>query len=120
MPVAEARVRLLSGGNMQKLILGRVMANDPAWFWPTSPRAGWMWGPSIMCMSNCWRRANAGAAILLISEDLDELLSLSDRVAVMFRGQLSDASPRESTSIKDLGLMMAGQGFKSGEQSHAA
>jgi simple sugar transport system ATP-binding protein len=61
-----------------------------------------------------------GAAILLISEDLDELLSLSDRVAVMFRGQLSDPSPRESTSITDLGLMMAGHGFKTGDHSHAA
>ena len=57
-PSPEARVRLLSGGNMQKLILGRVMAKSPAWFWPTSRPAGWMWGPSIMCMSNCWRRAN--------------------------------------------------------------
>jgi simple sugar transport system ATP-binding protein len=50
--------------------------------------------------------------VLLISEDLDELLALSDRVAVMFRGALSQPMPREKVTIQSLGLMMAGQGFQ--------
>jgi simple sugar transport system ATP-binding protein len=50
-----------------------------------------------------------GAGVLLISEDLDELLSLSDRIAVMFRGSLTTAVPAEKVGMKELGLMMAGQ-----------
>ncbi|MFN0194749.1 MAG: ABC transporter ATP-binding protein, partial [Aestuariivirga sp.] len=56
-----------------------------------------------------------GAAILLISEDLDELLALSDQIAVMYRGRLSDPVPRGNVNISEIGLMMAGQGF-----AHAA
>jgi hypothetical protein len=83
MPVPQTPIQLLSGGNMQKLILGRAL--DPetrASSSPTSRRAASMSAPSPMC-SSCSRRAARGAAILLISEDLDELLALSDRVAVM-------------------------------------
>jgi ABC-type uncharacterized transport system ATPase subunit len=119
-PSSESRVRLLSGGNMQKLILGRVMANDPCFVLANQPTRGLDVGAVNYVHEQLLAARKRGAAILLISEDLDELLSLSDRVAVMFRGQLSNASPRESTSIKDLGLMMAGHGFKTGGQSHAA
>ena len=59
-----------------------------------------------------------GAAILLISEDLDELLTLSDRIAVLHRGQLSPARPTEQLTVQALGLMMAGHG--SAEHAHAA
>ncbi|MDO8351875.1 MAG: ATP-binding cassette domain-containing protein, partial [Aestuariivirga sp.] len=119
-PSPEARVRLLSGGNMQKLILGRVMANDPCLVLANQPTRGLDVGAVNYVHEQLLAARKRGAAILLISEDLDELFSLSDRVAVMFRGQLSNASPRESTGIKDLGLMMAGHGFKTGGQSHAA
>jgi general nucleoside transport system ATP-binding protein len=119
-PSPEARVRLLSGGNMQKLILGRVMANEPCLVLANQPTRGLDVGAVNYVHEQLLVARKRGAAILLISEDIDELLSLSDRVAVMFRGKLSDASPRESTSIKDLGLMMAGHGFKTGGQSHAA
>ncbi|MGH6854758.1 MAG: ABC transporter ATP-binding protein, partial [Aestuariivirga sp.] len=61
-----------------------------------------------------------GAAILLISGDLDELLSLADRVAVMYRGQLSTALARRDLTIQELGLMMAGQGFEKGSAADAA
>ena len=71
-------------------------------------------------MSNCSPRAGAGAAILLISEDLDELLSLSDRVAVMYRGRLSAFQPRAGVSTKALGLMMAGHGIDGGGVRDAA
>ena len=119
-PSPEARVRLLSGGNMQKLILGRVMANDPCLVLANQPTRGLDVGAVSYVHEQLLAARQRGAAILLISEDLDELLSLSDRVAVMFRGQLSNAFPRESTSIKDLGLLMAGHGLKPASTPHAA
>jgi simple sugar transport system ATP-binding protein len=119
-PSPEARVRLLSGGNMQKLILGRVMARNPCLVLANQPTRGLDVGAVNYVHEQLLAARKRGAAILLISEDIDELLSLSDRVAVMFRGQLSSASPRESVRIKDLGLKMAGQGFNPGGQSHAA
>ena len=115
----EARVRLLSGGNMQKLILGRVMAHDPCLVLANQPTRGLDVGAVNYVHEQLLAARQRGAAILLISEDLDELLSLSDRVAVMFRGQISEAQPRASVGIKDLGLMMAGHGF-SASTSHAA
>ena len=119
-PSPEARVRLLSGGNMQKLILGRVMARDPCLVLANQPTRGLDVGAVSYVHEQLLAARKRGAAILLISEDIDELLSLSDRVAVMFRGQLSSPSPRESVRIQDLGLMMAGHGFNPGGQSHAA
>ncbi len=119
-PSPEARVRLLSGGNMQKLILGRVMAHDPCLVLANQPTRGLDVGAVNYVHEQLLAARKRGAAILLISEDIDELLSLSDRVAVMFRGQLSNASPRQSVRIKDLGLMMAGHGFTPEGQSHAA
>ena len=119
-PSPEARVRLLSGGNMQKLILGRVMARDPCLVLANQPTRGLDVGAVSYVHEQLLAARKRGAAILLISEDIDELLSLSDRVAVMFRGQLSGANPREGVRIKDLGLMMAGHGFSPGGQSHAA
>jgi simple sugar transport system ATP-binding protein len=57
--------------------------------------------------------------VLLISDDLDEILNLSDRIAVIYRGRISNALTRNDVSIKQLGLMMAGHGFGEGE-AHAA
>ena len=119
-PSPEARVGLLSGGNMQKLILGRVMANSPCLVLANQPTRGLDVGALNYVHEQLLAARKRGAAILLISEDIDELLSLSDRVAVMFRGQISKAQPRESVSIKDLGLTMAGHGFKTEGQPHAA
>ena len=119
-PSPEARVRLLSGGNMQKLILGRVMANDPCLVLANQPTRGLDVGAVNYVHEQLLAARKRGAALLLISEDIDELLSLSDRVAVMFRGSLSESRPREAISIRDLGLMMAGQGFTTGNNAHAA
>ena len=119
-PSPEARVGLLSGGNMQKLILGRVMANSPRLVLANQPTRGLDVGAVNYVHEQLLAARKRGAAILLISEDIDELLALSDRVAVMFRGQISSASPREAVRINDLGLMMAGHGFSPGGQSHAA
>jgi simple sugar transport system ATP-binding protein len=64
----------------------------------------------------------AGAAVLLVSEDLDEIMSLSDRIAVAYRGRISDPVPRAAADIRSIGLMMSGHGFEQhpAEPHHAA
>ncbi len=118
-PGPEAKVRLLSGGNMQKLILGRVMSNEPSVILANQPTRGLDIGAVNYVHERLIAARRRGAAILLISEDLDELLALSDAVSVMFRGQLSAPVTRAETTIAALGLMMAGQGF-GGEMRHAS
>ena len=88
-PSPDMRARLLSGGNMQKLILGRVMARAPAMVLANQPTRGLDVGAVSHVHEQLLAARRRGAAILLISEDLDELLSLSDRIAVMYRGRLS-------------------------------
>jgi simple sugar transport system ATP-binding protein len=119
-PSPEAPVRLLSGGNMQKLILGRVMANTPHVVLANQPTRGLDVGAISYVHEQLLAARKRGAAILLISEDLDELLSLADRIAVIYRGQLSPPMPRGDVNIRQLGLMMAGHGFETGSAADAA
>ena len=116
-PGPEARVRLLSGGNMQKLILGRVMANAPSVILANQPTRGLDVGAVNYVHEQLLAARRRGAAVLLISEDLDELLALSDAISVMFRGQLSAPVARADANAAALGLMMAGQGA---EMRHAS
>lgn len=118
-PGPQATTRLLSGGNMQKLILGREMAEAPRIILANQPSRGLDIGAVAYVHRRLLEARAAGAGILLISEDLDELLTLSDRVVVMHRGRISAPLMRGHVNIRDLGLMMAGQGF-AGEDSHAA
>ena len=119
-PSPETPVRLLSGGNMQKLILGRVMANAPRLVLANQPTRGLDVGAVAYVHGQLLAARQRGAAVVLISEDLDELLALSDRVAVIYRGELSALMDRHGVTIGDLGLLMAGHGFASGGHHHAA
>lgn len=122
-PSADAITRLLSGGNMQKLILGRVLAKGPRLILANQPTRGLDIGAVAYVHGRLLAARKDGASILLISEDLDEILQLADRVVVMYRGRMSPALPREAVTIQQLGLMMAGHGFdeRGGEAaSHAA
>jgi len=114
----EMRARLLSGGNLQKLLLGRALARNPRFLLAAQPTRGLDVGAAAYVHGRLLAAREEGAAILLISEDLDEVLRLADRVAVMFRGRLSEPEPRERVTVEALGLRMAGQGF--GEPAHAA
>ena len=118
-PGPEAQVRLLSGGNMQKLIFGRVMSNAPSVILANQPTRGLDVGAVNYVHEQLLAARQRGAAILLISEDLDELLALSDEVSVMYRGRLSAPLPRAGAEAAELGLMMAGQGFEA-EMRHAS
>ena len=106
--------RSLSGGNMQKLILGRALAGDPdAARPPTLIVANQpTWGLDIGAVAYVHQQlldaCASGSAVLLISEDLDEIFALADRVAVMHRGRLGPARPVADWTLPAIGLAMAG------------
>ncbi|KRQ15848.1 sugar ABC transporter ATP-binding protein [Bradyrhizobium manausense] len=104
----------LSGGNMQKLILGRTLLQDPGVIVATQPTRGLDIGAVAYVHRKLLEARDRGAGILLISEDIDELFSLSDRIAVMFRGSLSSPVRTETLSLQELGLRMAGQNSTGG------
>ncbi|RBI77122.1 ABC transporter ATP-binding protein [Roseovarius sp. TE539] len=117
-PGPSARIRLLSGGNMQKLILGRVLEQDPEVILANQPVRGLDIGAITYVHNRLLAARDAGAAILLISEDLDEIIQLSDVIHVISEGRLSPEFSRGSRTPAELGLWMAGQGF--GEAIDAA
>jgi general nucleoside transport system ATP-binding protein len=104
----ESEVRLLSGGNLQKVILARELSSNPRFLVAAYPTRGVDIGATGQIHSILVSRRNAGAAILLISEDLDELTALSDRIAVIFDGRNVGELPGNSANRRDLGLLMTG------------
>jgi len=108
----DARIRLLSGGNMQKLILGRVLEENPGIVIANQPVRGLDIGAIAYVHARLVAARDAGAAVLLISEDLDEVSSLSDVIHVISEGRLSPAFARGALSAAELGLWMAGHGFE--------
>ena len=117
-PGPGTRIRLLSGGNMQKLILGRALEPNPEIVLANQPVRGLDVGAIAYVHSRLIAARDAGAAVILISEDLDEVMSLSDVIHVVSEGRLSPGFPRGSKTPAELGLSMAGQGFEGG--AHAA
>ena len=104
----DVDANLLSGGNMQKLILARVLAHKPKFILANQPVRGLDEGAIAAVHEKLFEAKRAGAGILLISEDLDEIFSLSDRIAVMHHGQLSMPVDIDKATVKDVGVMMAG------------
>ncbi|MBL8579159.1 MAG: ABC transporter ATP-binding protein [Mesorhizobium sp.] len=111
-PSPEARIRLLSGGNMQKLILGRAFDEEPSVILANQPTRGLDVGAVSYVHRKLLEARGRGAAILLISEDLEEIMALSDRIIVMSKGHLSAASARGERTIAQLGELMAGHGVE--------
>jgi general nucleoside transport system ATP-binding protein len=107
-PTVDTPVRMLSGGNLQKVILARETAECPQLMVAVHPTRGLDVGATETVHKLLVDRRNSGAAILLISEDLDELLSLSDRIVVLYEGQIVGDMPAEGADIHVIGLMMAG------------
>jgi simple sugar transport system ATP-binding protein len=117
-PGPETPIRLLSGGNMQKLILGRVLEDGPRIVLANQPVRGLDIGAVTYVQEQLIAARDGGAAVLLISEDLDEVLALSDVIHVMSEGRLSPEFARGSMTPAQLGVWMAGDGFA--EDPHAA
>jgi ABC-type uncharacterized transport system ATPase subunit len=111
-PGSDTPIRLLSGGNMQKLILGRVLEADPQIILANQPVRGLDIGAVNYVHSQLLAARERGAAVLLISEDLDEVMALSDVIHVIADGRLSPEFKRGEMTPAQLGLWMAGQGFE--------
>ncbi|WP_370674700.1 ABC transporter ATP-binding protein [Pleomorphomonas sp. PLEO] len=99
----------LSGGNQQKVVLGRALVDAPALIVAVQPVRGLDIGATAFVHRQLLDRRAAGAGVLLVSTELDEILALSDRVAVMFRGRIVGELARAEVTTEKLGLMMAGE-----------
>jgi len=104
----DAETRLLSGGNVQKLILARVLHGQPQLILANQPTRGLDVGAIAYVHGKLLDARKMGAGVLLISEDLDEVLSLSDRIYVVFDGRLSPSMQSSDVTSQTLGLMMGG------------
>lgn len=101
-------VRLLSGGNLQRCILAREITAGRGLLVAVHPTRGLDVGATEAVQRILLQQRSEGAAILLISEDLEELLSLSDRIAVMYEGEIIGTVDADKADVEMLGLMMAG------------
>ncbi|WP_436639820.1 ABC transporter ATP-binding protein [Microbaculum sp. FT89] len=107
-PGPDAPARLLSGGNIQKLILARVLDRSPRVILANQPTRGLDVGAQTEVHRRLLEARGRGTGVLLISEDLDELMIVSDRIAVIHNGRLSESMPADTLDRGTLGLMMAG------------
>ena len=102
------QMRTLSGGNLQKVVLARVLAQKPKVLVVSQPTRGLDVAATEYIRSKLLEQRAEGAAILLISEDLDEILQLSDRIAVFYEGKIMDVKDAHGATPHELGLLMAG------------
>ncbi len=100
--------RSLSGGNIQKVILARELAHDAKLILAVHPTYGLDIGATDQVHRTLLERSERGAGVLLVSEDLEELMSLSDRIAVLYHGELRGPFDVSSVSREGLGLLMTG------------
>ncbi|GIL11980.1 MAG: ABC transporter ATP-binding protein [Chloroflexota bacterium] len=101
-------IKTLSGGNLQKVVLGRELYGKPRLLVVNQPTRGLDVGSIEFVHKTLIEERDSGAAILLVSVELDEILSLSDRIAVMFGGRIMDVLDAEAANEQDIGVLMAG------------
>jgi len=109
----------LSGGNLQKFMVGREILRDPGVLVVSQPTWGVDAGAAATIRQALIDLAARGAAVLVISQDLDELAEIADRVAVMFDGRLSEPLDAEAATREQLGLLRGGSGTQGREAAHA-
>jgi ABC-type uncharacterized transport system ATPase subunit len=107
-PGPELKAKLLSGGNQQKLVLARELSGKPDLVIAAQPTRGLDVGATEYVHHRMVEARSQGAAILLISTELEEILSLSDRIAVMFEGEIMGIISAKGADIREIGEMMAG------------
>jgi simple sugar transport system ATP-binding protein len=108
-PNPDTPARLLSGGNQQKMVLAREITAGRGMLIAAYPSRGLDVGATEAVRLSLLEQRDKGTAVLLISEELDELFGLSDRIAVLFEGQVMGIVAPEQTTREEVGLMMAGQ-----------
>ena len=104
----QAAAKSLSGGNLQKFIMGREIDAGPALLIVSQPTWGVDVGASSQIRGELLKLAGAGCAVLVVSEELDELFEICDRLYVMAKGQLSPSLPRADATVEKVGLWMSG------------
>jgi general nucleoside transport system ATP-binding protein len=109
-PGPHAPVRNLSGGNLQKLVLGREFHGDPRVVVAAQPTRGLDVGAIETVHAYLREAAGNGVAVLLVSEDLDEILALADRIVVMYEGRIAGALDAATATVEEIGYLMAGGG----------
>jgi simple sugar transport system ATP-binding protein len=107
-PGIDTPIKNLSGGNAQKVILARELSRNPKVLIAAQPTRGVDIGATEYIRDLLIAQRDKGTATLLISEDLDEILALSDRIAVIFHGEITGIVSREEATPEHLGLLMAG------------
>jgi simple sugar transport system ATP-binding protein len=104
----DPEARALSGGNLQKFVVGRELDRTPGILVINQPTWGVDAGAAATIRQAIVDLARQGSAILVISQDLDEIFEVADRIAVISRGQLSEAYPAAEMTAEKIGLLMAG------------
>ncbi len=107
-PHLDTPVKNLSGGNIQKMIMARELARKPKVLIAAQPTRGVDIGSTEYIHQRLLKQRDEGTAILLISEDLDEIRTLSDRIAVIYEGAIIGIVERDQATVEQIGLMMAG------------
>jgi simple sugar transport system ATP-binding protein len=107
-PRLDTPLKNLSGGNIQKLIMARELSRQPKVLIAAQPTRGVDIGATEYIHQRLMQQREGGTAILLISEDLDEIRTLSDRIAVMYEGKIVGIVERDQATVDQIGLMMAG------------
>lgn len=104
----DPEAKALSGGNLQKFVVGREILRNPSILVVAQPTWGVDAGAAALIRQALVDLARRGSAVLVISQDLDELLEISDRIAVMYHGTLSPPQPVRGLTRETIGLRMAG------------
>lgn len=107
-PSRRTPIKLLSGGNIQRAVLAREISGQPALLIAAHPTSGLDIGATEAIWQLLLEQRQSGLAVLLVSEDLEEVLTLSDRIAVMFAGEIVGVVPGGEAELEQIGLMMAG------------
>jgi len=107
-PSINVPVKQLSGGNLQKIVLARELSSNPKLIIVHNPTNGLDVGAIEYVHQTLIENRKKGAAILLISTELEEILSLSDRITVLYEGEMMGMVPRDEVDVEKLGLMMGG------------
>ncbi len=114
----EAPAKSLSGGNLQKFIMGREIDAEPRVLLVSQPTWGVDVGAAAQIRGELLKLRDAGCAILVVSEELDELFEISDRLMVMAKGRLSPSVPIEQASVDQIGVWMSGLWDQPAEAAH--
>ena len=107
-PSVKTPVRRLSGGNVQKVLVGREIAASPTVLMAAYPVRGLDINSSYVIYNLLNQQKEKGVAVVFVGEDLDVLLALSDRILVMYEGEIVGELDPKTTTTEELGLYMAG------------